>query len=420
MGIGSPERSDRPRIGMALFGDLTYDSRVRREAAVLAQAGFDIRLVCLEDGGQAADLPSGVDVLQLRPTTTGALPGISNPYHSHSSNPAERLVRRFRWPIDYARNLRSWGALAIEAAGPVDAWHAHDLPGLIAIASRVQRDLPVIYDSHEIFMDAGTARRLPAPARALLRAYERRLVRRVACLVTVNESLASVLGSRYSPRRTIVVHNCPSIWTAAIGYSGRLRAAAGIPDSAPVVLYHGKVGQDRGIEELLAAILEPGLEEVHLVVLGPGELREVYQTMMADDRFAGRAHILEAVPPDELLSWVQDADVGAVLIQRTTLNHYLSTPNKLFECLAVGVPVVASDFPTMKKIVLGDPAGPLGAVVDPTDPAAIAAAIRSIVNLDSRSAAELRNRCRNAARDRWNWEVESSRLVALYREILGR
>jgi glycosyltransferase involved in cell wall biosynthesis len=98
----------------------------------------------------------------------------------------------------------------------------------------------------------------------------------------------------------------------------------------------------------------------------------------------------------------------------------LSTPNKLFECLAVGVPVVASDFPTMKKIVLGDPAGPLGAVVDPTDPAAIAAAIRSIVNLDSRSAAELRNRCRNAARDRWNWEVESSRLVALYREILGR
>ena len=141
---------------------------------------------------------------------------------------------------------------------------------------------------------------------------------------------------------------------------------------------------------------------------------------MADDRFAGRAHMLEAVPPDQLLSWVEDATLGAVLIQRTTLNHYLSTPNKLFECLAVGVPVVASDFPTMRKIVLGDPDGPLGAVVDPTDPAAIATAIRSIVDLDPGSAAELRTRCRNAARDRWNWELESARLVALYREILGR
>ena len=112
--------------------------------------------------------------------------------------------------------------------------------------------------------------------------------------------------------------------------------------------------------------------------------------------------------------------MGAVLIQRTTLNHYLSTPNKLFECLAAGVPVIASDFPTMRRIVLGDPAGPLGTVVDPADPAAVAAAIRSILDLDPRSAAELRARCRNAARDRWNWEVESARLVALYRELLGR
>ena len=405
---------------MALFGDLTYDSRVRREAAVLAQAGYDIRLVCLEDGGQTTDLPGGVDVLQRRPTATGALPGISNPYHGQPGNRAWRVVRRLRWPLDYARNLRSWGALAVEAAGPVDAWHVHDLPGLLAITRLVRPDIPIIYDSHEIFMDAGTARRLPAPARALLRVYERRLVQRVACLVTVNESLAVVLGRRYRPRRTIVVHNCPSRWTAPTAAPGRLRVAAGIPDGAPVVLYHGKVAQDRGIEELLAALLEPGLEGVHAVILGPGEQRGVYEALMANDRFGGRAHMLEAVPPDQLLSWVEEANVGAVLIQRTTLNHYLSTPNKLFECLAVGVPVVASDFPTMRKIVLGDPAGPLGAVVDPTDPAAIATAIRSIVDLDPGSAAELRTRCRNAARDRWNWELESARLVALYREILGR
>jgi glycosyltransferase involved in cell wall biosynthesis len=417
--LSGASRSGRPRIGMALFGDLTFDSRVRREAATLASEGYTIRLVCLEGAESAPDLPTGVEVLQRRPTATGALPGIANPYLGRAGSRALRLARRLWWPVDYARNLRAWGALAVEAAGPVDAWHVHDFPGLVAIATRVSRDVPIVYDSHEIFLDAGTARQLPGPARTFLRAYERQLVRRVAGVVTVNDSLARVLEHRYRPRRTVVVHNCPSRWAPADAEPGLLRTAAGIPGDAPVVLYHGTVGPDRGIEELLEALLEPGLERVHFVVLGPGERRDVYAALAVGDRFGGRAHILEAVPPDELLSWVAGANVGAVLIQPTTLNHYLSTPNKLFECLAAGVPVVASDFPTMRRVVLGDPAGPLGTVVNPADTAAVAAALRSILDLDPGSEAELRARCRNAAWDRWNWEVESARLVAFYDELLS-
>ena len=412
--------SGRPRIGMALFGDLTFDSRVRREAATLARAGYVVRLVCLEGAEHAPDLPHGVEVLVRRPTVTGTLPGIDNPYLGSRGGVVSRLAHRFRWLVAYARNLRAWGELAVQAAGPVDAWHVHDFPGLAAIARRAGRDVPVVYDSHEIFLDAGTAGRLPGPARTFLRAYERRLVRRVAALVTVNDALAGDLERLYRPKRTIVVHNCPYSWTPPVLDSGLLRSAAGIPADAPVVLHHGSVGPDRGLEQLFAALLEPGLDRVHLAVMGPGEHRHVYEALAAEDRFGGRAHILEAVPPDELLSWVVGANVGAVLIQRTTLNHYLSTPNKLFECLAAGVPVVASDFPTMRRIVLGDPAGPLGAVVDPTDLAAVAASLRSILDLEPRAEAELRARCLNAARDRWNWEVESARLVSLYREILGR
>jgi glycosyltransferase involved in cell wall biosynthesis len=411
---------DRIRIGMALFGDLTFDSRVRREAATLARAGYEVRLVCLEGAQGAPDLPDGIAVLVRRPTASGVLPGIDNPYLSRGGSRGARLMRRSRWLVAYARNLQAWGELAIEAAGSVDAWHVHDFSALAAIAPRVRRDVPIVYDSHEIFLDAGTARRLPGPARTFLRAYERRLVRRVAGLVTVNDSLARVLMHHYRPRRTIVVHNCPNRWTPPAADPGHLRTAARIPAGAPVVLYHGRVGPDRGIDQLLAALLEPGMERVHLAVVGSGERRDVYEALAAEDRYGGRAHVLQAVPPAELLAWVMAADVGGVLIQRTTLNHYLSTPNKLFECLAAGVPVVASDFPTMRRIVLDDPMGPLGTVVDPADPVAVAAGIRSIIDLDDRSAAELRARCRDAGLDRWNWEVESARLVALYEEILGR
>ena len=86
---------------------------------------------------------------------------------------------------------------------------------------------------------------------------------------------------------------------------------------------------------------------------------------------------MPAVPPDELLGWVAAADVVAMPIQPSTLNHRLTTPNKLFEAMAVGVPVVASDLPGMAPIVRETGCG---VVCDPTDPAAIAAAIASILD----------------------------------------
>ena len=125
-------------------------------------------------------------------------------------------------------------------------------------------------------------------------------------------------------------------------------------------------------------------------------------------------HVLPAVPPGDLLDWVADADVDAIPLQRSSLNHWLCTPNKLWESLAAGIPVVVSDFPIMRRIVIEDPAGPLGAVCDPSDPASIAAAIASILDLPPAELEALRERCHRTARERWNWEEESKPLVELY------
>ncbi len=80
------------------------------------------------------------------------------------------------------------------------------------------------------------------------------------------------------------------------------------------------------------------------------------------------------------------ADVAVMPIQPSTLNHRLSTPNKLFEALAAGVPVVVSDFAEMREIVLGNPDGPLGAVCRPTDVSDVARAIREVVQLPADEA----------------------------------
>jgi glycosyltransferase involved in cell wall biosynthesis len=272
-----------------------------------------------------------------------------------------------------------------------------------------------VYDSHELFLNTGIAGGLPRVLRFLVRMEERRRVRRIDTLITVNEELAHVLNRRYRPQRTVVVHNCPARTTPYEG-PDLLRLATGIPPSTPIVLHHGLLAKHRGLEVLTEAMLEPGLESAHLVLLGYGGLRDSMRTLSGTPRFSGRVHVLDAVPVEEVLNWISSANVGAIALPATDMNLRLATPNKLFECLAAGVPVVVSDLPAVRRIV-DDEAGPLGAICDPTRPASVALAIRSILELKPAERLALRNRCLVAARDRWNWEAEVQGLVETYHRI---
>jgi glycosyltransferase involved in cell wall biosynthesis len=126
--------------------------------------------------------------------------------------------------------------------------------------------------------------------------------------------------------------------------------------------------------------------------------------------------VLAAVPPAELPPLVASADVGAILLEPADLNLRLATPNKLWECLAAGTPVVASDFPEIRRVVAGDPDGPLGVLCDPEDDDAVAAAFAGLLG-DPDRLAETRARCLRAAADRWCWEVEGATLEALHRSL---
>ena len=411
---GTPAPTRRLRVAMALYGDITYDSRVLREAETLARAGHDVTIHSLSG---SAPNGSPFRVVAWAPDRSAALPGgRRRDASAHSSRRIARIAASASWLVGYARNIRAWGHWAVAAAGEVDVWHAHDLPALLAVGRLVRPPVGLVYDSHEIFMDAGTGARLPTVLRRFLAAYEGLLARRAFALVTVNEAYAAVLERRLRPRRMIIVRNCPPRSSLSTMPAG-LRAAAGVASSRPLILYHGAFALHRGIEELAEAMLRPGLEDAHLALLGLGDLRPVLEAFAVDPRFGGRVHVLDAVPPHELLAWVEEADVDVMALQPSTLNHYLCTPNKLWESLAAGVPVVVSDFPVMRRIVLDDPDGPLGRTCDPRDPGSIAEAIREVIELEPDERARLRTRCLRAAHERWNWEAESSRLVGLYTEL---
>jgi glycosyltransferase involved in cell wall biosynthesis len=122
------------------------------------------------------------------------------------------------------------------------------------------------------------------------------------------------------------------------------------------------------------------------------------------------------VTPAELPAWLAGADVGMAVYGETP-NYRAGLPNKLFECLMAGVPVVASDFPAWRQLLCEDPDAPLGRVVDPDSRADVVAAITGLLD-EQRRDRSIRDRCRHAALERHNWETEAERLIALYRDLV--
>jgi glycosyltransferase involved in cell wall biosynthesis len=122
------------------------------------------------------------------------------------------------------------------------------------------------------------------------------------------------------------------------------------------------------------------------------------------------------VPPQELHEYACSADVGVVIYENTSLNNYHAAPNKLYAYLMAGLPMVASDFPGLHEIVVGEG---VGAVFDPTSEESIAAAISGLL-ADAGTLREMGERARELAETRYNWDVESERLLEAYASLGGR
>ena len=377
-------------------------------------------VVCLAARGDRSDLPEDVDVLVLPPPRTGIIPGATNPFAAAHGSRIVAVRKRVAWLFAYFYGLREWGRLAVEAAGHVDAWHAHDLTGLAAIIPRLRDELPLFttrtnYSWIRARRHGCLTRFAACSGRSSAGWYRER-----PSVITVNDEIAAVIRRRYRPAEIVVVHNCPDLWVPPPSKPTLIREAAAIPLGAPIILYHGGLTGGRGIEQLMEALLVTGLEDIHLVLMGYGDKRDEFRSTARSARWMNRIHVLDPVPPSVLLAWVASADVGAMPNPGMTRNDMLSSPNKLFECLAAGTPVIVNNFPTMRRIVVDDPGGPLGAVCDPSGVQSIADAILSVLSRDPADMDVLRTRCLRAAAERWNWDQESETLLAVYSRILRR
>jgi glycosyltransferase involved in cell wall biosynthesis len=322
-------------------------------------------------------------------------------------------MRRLAIPLTLRSHIRNARLAGVSG----DLYHGMAYMGIPIALDLGRRDrMPVVYDARDIYLEARNLARSRGITRWLSARAERGWAARSARVITVNDAYADVMAERLRVPRPLVVMNCSYRYEPAEPRERRFHDRFGLPPDEKVVLYHGGLFPHRGIEQLLEAIggLRMGIS---LVLMGYGVLEPEFRRRSAEAPLAGRVWMMNAVPPADLLDWVACADVVAMPIQASTLNHRLTTPNKLFEAMAAGVPSVVSDLPGMATIVRETECGIL---IDPEDPRAIARAIESIVDLPAAEWAAWRRRCLAAAHERYSWETQVERLIEEYGRLTGR
>lgn len=311
--------------------------------------------------------------------------------------------------IDYYN--RSWQVVKNE---PADIYHSHDLTTLpTGYMMKRRTGGKLVYDSHELFTELHYIGGIDRP---IFRWLEKRLIRRADAVIIPNEFAAKELAKRYRIRLPSVVRNCPPLAKQDNERrDGSLRRDLGLDDTVPIIVHIGIFSRSRGSEKLVGAV--PFLNGGVVVFLGWGagaeeaSLRRLVRRRGLEDRVM----FAPPVPPDKVISYISTAQVGVVLFRNISLNHYYIAPNKLWESMNAGLPVVSSNFPVLKAII--EDYG-LGCTCDPEYPRDIANAINWVLS-DKKRYDGMRQNAVEAAKI-FNWENESKKLLEVYRNLSER
>jgi glycosyltransferase involved in cell wall biosynthesis len=324
------------------------------------------------------------------------------------SHTAYRAVMTMHKPLLYSDYYRR--AYAVALAEPFDAFHAHDLNTLLPAAAAARRTgRPLVYDSHELYPDvSGLSRK----ERFVWRRIEPRLIRRATRVITVCESIAGELVRRYRIAPPTVLLNCPPAATLSQApATNLLRAKAGLTErDGPVILYQGGFAPGRGIDALIDASLH--VERGVLVLMGWGPIEDDLAQQIERLGVQAKVRMIPPVSRADLLTYTAGADIGVIPYQPVGLNNYYTTPNKLFEYIAAGLPIAASAVPELQRF-LGEHG--VGLTFDPYDPSDIASTINRMLS-DAELLAQMRASA-TAAATVLNWEHEQVKLVRLYQEL---
>lgn len=305
---------------------------------------------------------------------------------------------------------------------PIGVWSCHDLSAL-SVAYRVTRfriRKPIlIYDSHEL--EIGRNVRRTKEETEEIKRKERFYIDRCAFTIVVNDSIADEVQRIHElKQRPIVVRSTPENWKIDESVCADRRAAFldGFrrqgSEISFLVMYHGVMMQNRGVEALIKATALS--EKTGLVLLGRGDEHYVstLRELIKECGIENRVLFHPMVPLEELWKYVGAVDASVMAGETPVKSYYLSLPNKFFESIQSLTPIIASDLPEKRRLI---DEYQIGLTCRPGDPEDI-----------SRCIAQLRDdpifyaRCKEnlkRAKEELCWEKEKQVLLKAYRDHFG-
>lgn len=302
-------------------------------------------------------------------------------------------------------NVRLFLYLLVSKA---DLFLANDLDTLPAVwlASKIRR-LPYVFDSHEYFTEVpelvnrGFVRRV-------WKGIERFIVPKTRYMLTVNQEIADLFEKEYH----IPVHVLMNVPRAK---NKNISIKAGfIPDSIKekiILIYQGAVNEGRGLEEMLAAM--PLLPDHSLLIIGSGDRIDQLKGIAEQEKLDGQVYFTGRLPMEQLSWYTNQATIGLSLEQDLGLNYRLALPNKLFDYMQAGLPVLASDLPVMGKLVKKHN---IGVTITDFEPESIARKVQDMTS-DSEHLKLWRESALKTA-DKYLWESQESVLINLCTEAV--
>jgi glycosyltransferase involved in cell wall biosynthesis len=287
-------------------------------------------------------------------------------------------------------------------------YHFHD-PELIPIGLILKfLGKKVIYDVHEDYQASiYTKDWLPSLIRTtvsnLFDWLEKKSSQKFNYIITATDHISK----RFGNIKNIVLHNYPII------ENGNSEFGCQKSKGEYTIIYAGGLARIRGIREIAESIGHINDRfHVKLKLLGKFNDRD-FETQIRSLAEFDKIE-LSYVPYTEVFSHLSSAHVGLAMFHPVP-NHIDSMPNKLFEYMSAGLPIIASDFPLWKQIVEGNKCG---ITVDPMNPKAIAEAIEYLLERPELMN-EMGENGRKAVLEKYSWQKESEKLIKIYSDILN-
>ncbi|NCA84077.1 MAG: glycosyltransferase [Clostridia bacterium] len=364
---------------VSVINDLVTDQRINKSCLVLQELGYEVLLV----GRRRKQ----------------SLPLPSRPYVMH------RVWLLFeRGPLFYACfNVRLFFVLLWRRA---DLLFANDLDTLLPnyLISRI-KNIPLVYDSHEYFTETPELVHRPQ-VQNIWKRLEAALVPQLRRMITVNESIAELFRKKYNVE-VFVVRNIPPRHTAA---SAAVPVSLTLANDKPVILLQGSgINIQRGAEELVEAMQY--VQHGQLLIIGGGDVIGQLKQMTRDLQLTDKITFMPPMPFEQLYNYTRQASIGLSIDKDTNINYRYSLPNKLFDYIHAGVPVLVSPLTEIKKIV---DQWQVGETISSHEPRSIAHHI-DVLLTDKEKLAMYRRNCTEAVAA-LNWENEKQVLIKILKQ----